>query len=396
MIEGRDTLESVVVLADESADWKVAGLRQLDRLVLALNEFAGAGRNNEILIFCRPDIPTDKRWLPNDTRTKRVRTTESLSALHPGVRFITTRFVVDRNAIGQFLETTPILQGEAANLDTPDLWRRLFGQFESACRDGSRWQYLSAVTDIRTCERVFLSRSGKPQDGIVSRLINRPLSRPVTRLLLNLPIKPTTWTLSMLAQPLVALVFLLRGDYVGILIGTTFYQLSSMLDGCDGEIARAKYLESKRGAWVDDICDLTGGFLFMIGLGFGLYHSQASVWYAAEGILWTLIMAANELLLRASTVEIEPGADTLTGAAYPRHRQLIEHSGVLFLGERFVGWMIQLSKRDVGIFLYLLLALIGLGEWILHLALVLAAPGLVLTGITRIKTRTDRRRAMTR
>jgi len=34
------TLRRVLVLADESADWMVAGLRQLDRLSLSLNEFA--------------------------------------------------------------------------------------------------------------------------------------------------------------------------------------------------------------------------------------------------------------------------------------------------------------------------------------------------------------------
>ena len=30
----------VLILADESADWNVAGLRQLERLVLAVDEFA--------------------------------------------------------------------------------------------------------------------------------------------------------------------------------------------------------------------------------------------------------------------------------------------------------------------------------------------------------------------
>jgi hypothetical protein len=35
-------LSRVVILADESANWRVAGLRQLDRLVLCLDEFAKA------------------------------------------------------------------------------------------------------------------------------------------------------------------------------------------------------------------------------------------------------------------------------------------------------------------------------------------------------------------
>lgn len=129
----------------------------------------------------------------------------------------------------------------------------------------------------------------------------------------------------------------------------------------------------------------------MLGLGFGLSHSHASVLFAGEGILWVLIMAANEFFLRTSKLETNPEASALTGVMYPRHRQLIEHSGILFLGERTISLLVQLSKRDVGILIFFLLALAGLGEWILHLAIVLAAPGLILTAITRLQTRANGR-----
>jgi hypothetical protein len=51
--------DHVIVLADESADWKIAGLRQLERLVLALDELAtsiSSQRKIDIFIFWRPDI----------------------------------------------------------------------------------------------------------------------------------------------------------------------------------------------------------------------------------------------------------------------------------------------------------------------------------------------------
>ncbi|MBA2585326.1 MAG: CDP-alcohol phosphatidyltransferase family protein [Chthoniobacterales bacterium] len=316
------------------------------------------------------------------------------------MRVITTRLFADRNGLTQFLETVPIVRSEEASGDIPNLWRRLYEQFEASCRDGwrakveARWHYLKDAADIRMSEQIFLRRVGKPQDGIVSKFINRPLSRPITRLLLKFPIAPTTWTLSISALPFLSCVLLLRGDYAGILIGVAVYQLSSMLDGCDGEIARAKYLESKRGGRVDDFCDLMGGFFFMTGLGFGLGHAHGSAFYAVEGILWVLIMAANEFLLRIAKLETNLGSTDLTGALYPRHRQLIEHSGVLFFGERFVWWLLQLTKRDVGILFFLVLALAGLAPWILHLSLAIAAPGLLLTGITRIKTRAHGRGAV--
>ena len=42
MIEEHHGFDRVVILSDESANWQIAGLRQLDRLVLGLDEFAKA------------------------------------------------------------------------------------------------------------------------------------------------------------------------------------------------------------------------------------------------------------------------------------------------------------------------------------------------------------------
>ena len=73
-----------------------------------------------------------------------------------------------------------------------------------------------------------------------------------------------------------------------------------MLDGCDGEIARAKYLESDRGGRVDSYCDMIGGFLFVLGLGVGLSrvsfpHTDL---YVVEGVLSVVLVSLHEWLLR--------------------------------------------------------------------------------------------------
>jgi hypothetical protein len=43
------TLRNILILADQSADWKVAGLRQLDRVLLALNSYAARAENGDNL-----------------------------------------------------------------------------------------------------------------------------------------------------------------------------------------------------------------------------------------------------------------------------------------------------------------------------------------------------------
>src|SRR5437762_12779280 len=132
----------------------------------------------------------------------------------------------------------------------------------------------------------------KPQDGFVSRFLNRPISRRVTRLLLKFPIRPNVLTISIFVLPLIACVFLVRGDYVSIVIGATIFQAFSILDGCDGEIARARNLESKFGERLDYFCDFVASLLYVLALGLGLHRSS-------EGIVCAVLITANELLLRA-------------------------------------------------------------------------------------------------
>ena len=52
---------------------------------------------------------------------------------------------------------------------------------------------------------------------------------------------------------------------------------------------------------------------------------------------------------------------------------MIEHSGLLDLGERLVWWIFQLTKRDMAIFAFFILALLGLADWILHVWIIVAA-----------------------
>src|SRR6185295_1203653 len=114
----------------------------------------------------------------------------------------------------------------------------------------------------------------KPQDGLVSRFLNRPISRFLTtRFLLSRPISPNVWTWSIFVLPLAASRLFLRGDYLSITIAAGLFQLYSILDGCDGEIARAKNLESKQGERLDYILDFVGSLLYVISLGWGLGYA---------------------------------------------------------------------------------------------------------------------------
>jgi len=218
----------------------------------------------------------------------------------------------------------------------------------------------------------------KPQDGFISRFLNRPISRRITRFLLKFPIHPNAWTISIFVLPLIACVFLVRGNYINIVIGAAIFQAFSILDGCDGEIARARNLESKFGERLDYFCDFMASLLYVLALGLGLHRSS-------EGIVCAVLITANELLLRAGKSHAAVAPSTMRESFYARHHGMIGHSGLLHLGERFVWWLFQLTKRDMALVVFLMLALLCLAPWILHLWATVAGASLVLSAFAVIR-----------
>jgi len=95
---------------------------------------------------------------------------------------------------------------------------------------------------------------GKSTDGLVSHYINRRFSNPITNFIVkhNLPFTPNQFSvISFSVGILGALMFILKYPIIaGILI-----QASSILDGVDGELARARNMQSKFGGFFDAILD---------------------------------------------------------------------------------------------------------------------------------------------
>lgn len=324
----------VVILADDSAHWKIAGLRQLERLALEIKEWAAhRAEKAEIFIHWSEEVPPAARFLPQHPKLS---PGDFVSTPNDGTELaLSTKIFLHRNRALEAAVTPP-----------PEV--------------GDDWQILDDSAQIPACEKRFLRGAGKPQDGLVSRFVNRPISRVITRALLHTSITPSQWTLLIFILPLVGSVFLARGRYADIVIGLLFFQLYSILDGCDGEIARAKHLASPRGAQLDTWCDTVGNLLMVLSLGFGLGR-------LGEGVAVALLIGTNELLLAlpARSARGTP-AGPAAAALYPRQRRLLDGAGLLFFGERFSAMLLQLTKRDVALVAFFLLALAGLPAWILH------------------------------
>jgi phosphatidylglycerophosphate synthase len=373
MIEEYHGFDRVVILGDESANWQIAGLRQLDRLVLGLDEFAkamGTANKIEIVVFWKPEIPLSERLLPKHQRITRVRLTEASGSIEPEARILATRLFIARNALSKFFSTMPPVKIEQPIVDLTGAWPRLFEQFERTCLSAPRaenehWRFLAQPSEIVASEKHLLRHIGKSQDGMVSKSLNRPISHVITRFLLKLPITPNTWTILTFALAPVAFVFLVRGDYTGFLTGSAIFQLINILDGCDGEIARAKYLDSERGRRLDAFCDFVANLIFVLCLGIGLFR-QPSVSanirfvYLLESLITFFIMAGGL------------GRYVMPLLARDTKRVVSRRQEDFNLAERFFGralaaFVFQITQRDVIYFVFLLLAIAGRASWILHI-----------------------------
>jgi phosphatidylglycerophosphate synthase len=379
---GIQSLRRVLIVADGSADWMVAGLRQLERLALSIDEFALENKETapvQVCIFWRPDFDQSQRWTPNHERLTRVAFTAGLDG-EPFDLVLATRLFLYRKAIRPLLATPLSPAGIPSATDEVNTWSDCRRLVESLPHfNEGKWEYITNGEQIDEVEARFLRGSGKSQDGLVSRYLNRPVSRVVTRLLLRFPTTPNGWTLFIVVIPIVGSLILLSGNYGAFVWGLILYQVYSVLDGCDGEIARAKFLESERGRQLDGRCDILSNILLVLGLGIGLsrqarFPGHSGWFYLWEGIFAGALIGLNEFWLAGSKFgpqqeKIGSLGDTL----YPRHRELVARSGLLFFGETFVSWLIQLTKRDVAILFFVFLAIIGLPAFILHLLAVVTA-----------------------
>jgi CDP-L-myo-inositol myo-inositolphosphotransferase len=125
----------------------------------------------------------------------------------------------------------------------------------------------------------------KPNDGPVSRYINRPLSVILSRRLVKTGITPNQISLfSFFCSLLAAGLFALEGHFT-LLLGGILAQFASVIDGCDGEVARLKFLTSEYGGWLDAVLDRYADALLLFGLTWHAYMHDMNRQILAIGFL---------------------------------------------------------------------------------------------------------------
>ena len=130
------------------------------------------------------------------------------------------------------------------------------GQVRAIDVTGEDWIDVDTPEALQEARRRLLASVSKGrEDGYVSARLNRQISTRLSARLATTGITPNQMTVLSLLVMLMGAGLLSVGQYVTGLAGGLVIQLASILDGCDGEIARLRHLSSARGAWLDTILD---------------------------------------------------------------------------------------------------------------------------------------------
>jgi hypothetical protein len=156
--------------------------------------------------------------------------------------------------------------------------------------------------------------------------------------------------------------------------GFACQQIQSILDGCDGELARVRMQQSKLGAWLDTFVDDVLNVLITVAIGVGVARAGGGSWAAAVGITGGAMLVASNLIIMRDMRRQKASGDLMDMVWW-------------FSGGRKLGavpastpdsrpgigtFLFQLGRRDSALLLWLVFALVGLPVLALIMAAIIA------------------------
>jgi len=167
------------------------------------------------------------------------------------------------------------------------LLTRLLAQATVRALDVSRrlWLLITEPLDISvaTAEAQLLRSLGREGDSALVRILDRRLSRALTKRLMRTSVTPNQITLGSAAVGIMGAFFLAQPSQVWQVLGSLLFLLSTIMDGCDGEIARLTFQESAFGAKLDLIMDNVVHLVLFPSIALGLYRREYDTLYFVLG-----------------------------------------------------------------------------------------------------------------
>jgi phosphatidylglycerophosphate synthase len=262
-------------------------------------------------------------------------------------------------AVIDAVDTRAILPVVSCGLLLPDLFAALGQSFKTVYQPlGQEGRLvLAASHDVRKAEQWLLRGLIKETEGFMSRHVERRVSLAITRWLVSTRITPIAMTAVSVGIGLLGAPFFLSSKPGYQLTGALLFLAHSILDGCDGELARLRFQESRWGGlldfWGDNVVHIA------------VFSSMAVGWSLGIQATWPLLLGAMAVA----------GVVGSAGFVY-RHSIREKHAdGPLFTSvvrspaPGMSRLLDGLARRDF-IYVVVLLSVFGKAAWFLVLAAV--------------------------
>ena len=143
---------------------------------------------------------------------------------------------------------------------------------------------LGKKSDIGKAEKTAMEHIRLSAGGVIARNINKRISIPISIRLARLGIHPNYITLFNFLFMLTGAVMIWKNDYFYLLAAGTIFQLASIFDGCDGEVAKMTCTFSKFGAVFDTVNDHMCLLLYLAGASY-IYYIKTGPFIAGVSIV---------------------------------------------------------------------------------------------------------------
>jgi phosphatidylglycerophosphate synthase len=225
-------------------------------------------------------------------------------------------------------------------------------------------------------EWALIRRMNKSFEGPVDALINWRFSMRITRVLArrSLAVTPNHVTIVAILVGLFAAWLASRGTYAAMAAGGVLLELNSILDSCDGELARLRYQYSKLGQWLDNLSDDIVDNLFIIAVG-----------YALGGVWQWLGLAAGCGRVLVSLIEYAAVyRRTGTGDVFAWRFWFESETATadeVYKPTSPKTWFRSFGRRDTFVFVWMIACLVGWPYWVVVHGLAIAVVNLTLLAL---------------
>lgn len=138
-------------------------------------------------------------------------------------------------------------------------------------------------------------------------------------------ITPNQVTILRAVFNLLALIFFIAGDYLSLILAFCAFQINEILDHVDGDLARYKKMQSRKGLFLEYLVDVPGSTiygLFGLSVTIGLYRTTSNINIFFIFIAGLIAFALNETF--ANVFALKENKQGFQQAEYTGYKKLGE------------------------------------------------------------------------